>query len=122
MYDIALSTENHDLIIKDSDFILIGDAARVAQQIKIKLKFFLGEWFLRTTDGVPYLENILVKNPNLTHVRSIFRQQISSVDDVIAVNALNISLNSQKRELTVNFEAQTNYGLIVDKVVLGYSR
>lgn len=122
MYDIALSTETHDLVIIDGDILLISHAERVAQQIKIKLKFFLGEWFLDTRGGIPYIELILVKNPNLTHVRSIFRQQISSVDDVISVNSLNLYLNSQKRELAVNFEAETNYGLVSDKVVLGYSK
>jgi hypothetical protein len=120
MHDFALSAANHDLIFKDGDLVLISDAERVAQQIKIKLKSFLGEWFLDTTYGVPYWEDILIKNPSLDHIRNILRQQILDVDDVFAVTALSLTLNNQSRTLTVDFVAETTYGLVTAKEVLGY--
>lgn len=120
MYDIALSAQTHDLIIKDGDIVLIDNAERVVQQIKIKLKSFLGEWFLDTTYGIPYLEDILIKNPSIDHIRNILRQEIIDVDDVTAVTSLSVLLNRQSRTLTVNFEAQTTFGLVTSKEVLGY--
>lgn len=120
MYDIALSAHTHDLLIQDGDLLLIDNAERVAQQIKIKLRSFLGEWFLDTTYGVPYWEEILVKSPSLDHVRNILRQQILDVDGVSAVNSIELSLDRQSRKLTVTFEAQTTYGLVTDREVLGY--
>lgn len=120
MYDIALSAATHDLAKQDSDLLLIDNAERVAQQIKIKLKWFLNEWFLDTTGGMPYFEYILVKNPNITTIRNIFRKQILEVDDVSKVNLLTATLNRQTRELTVEYEAVTAYGLVTNREVLGY--
>ena len=42
MVDIALHANDHDILIKDGDFLLIDNAERVAQQIKVKLLTFLG--------------------------------------------------------------------------------
>ena len=120
-YDIALQIGTHDLIvISGGDILLIDNAERVAQQIQIKLKSFLGEWFLDTSYGVPYFEYILVKGPNMTHVRSILRQQISEVDDVSAVTDLTLSQDRQNRTLSVEYTAETTYGLVTRLEVLGY--
>ena len=120
MLDLALDAKKHDLIIADGDFIVIDNAERVAQQIKIQLLTWLGEWFLDTTHGVPYLDYILVKNPNLELIASIFREQIMKVDDVDFVNSLEIDYDAQTRTMTVEYEASTSYGLVSRKEKLGY--
>lgn len=120
MVDIALHANDHDILIKDGDFLLIDNAERVAQQIKVKLLTFLGEWFLDTTWGVPYLEYILVKQPNQELIKQILSEQISSVDDVKSLNALELDYQAKVRTLIVNYEVSTEYGLITRKVVLGY--
>lgn len=120
MVDIALHANDHDILIKDGDFLLIDNAERVAQQIKVKLLTFLGEWFLDTTWGVPYLEYILVKQPNQELIKQILSEQISSVDDVKSLNALELDYQVKIRALIVNYEVSTEYGLITRKEVLGY--
>lgn len=120
-YDIALQIGRHDLLTTEScDLLLIDNAERVAQQIRIKLKSFLREWFLDMSYGVPYFEYILVKQPNMTHIRSILRQQISDVADVSKVQELTFSLDRQNRALAVEYVAETTFGLVTGKEVLGY--
>ena len=120
MGDIALHANDHDILIKDGDFLLIDNAERVAQQIKVKLLTFLGEWFLDTTWGVPYLEYILVKQPNQELIKQILSEQILSVDDVKSLNALELDYQVKVRTLIINYEVSTEYGLITRKEVLGY--
>ena len=120
MVDIALHANDHDILIKDGDFLLIDNAERVAQQIKVKLLTFLGEWFLDNTWGVPYLEYILVKQPNQDLIKQILSEQISSVDDVKSLNALELDYQVIVRTLIINYEVSTEYGLITRKEVLGY--
>ncbi|HJI09839.1 MAG TPA: hypothetical protein OIL90_06950 [Phascolarctobacterium faecium] len=120
MVDIALHANDHDILIKDGDFLLIDNAERVAQQIKVKLLTFLGEWFLDNTWGVPYLEYILVKQPNQDLIKQILSEQISSVDDVKSLNALELDYQVKVRTLIINYEVSTEYGLITRKEVLGY--
>lgn len=120
MVDIALHANDHDILIKDGDFLLIDNAERVAQQIKVKLLTFLGEWFLDNTWGVPYLEYILVKQPNQELIKQILSEQISSVDDVKSLNALELDYQVKVRTLIIKYEVSTEYGLITRKEVLGY--
>lgn len=119
MLDLALNAKTHDLII-DTDVMFIDNAERVAQQIKIQLLTFLGEWFLDITHGVPYLEYILVKNPNFTLIREIFREQILKVDGVSSLVAIDLSYTPSTRKVTLSYEVETEYGLITKKEVLGY--
>lgn len=119
-YDLALSAASHDLLIIDGDLKLIDDAERIAQQIKITLQFWLGEWYLDISKGVPYLEHVLVKNPNMNHIRAIFREKILDVPGVTGVNKLQLSLDRKNRALSVSFEAETTAGLLTRREVLEY--
>src|SRR4051794_9209127 len=89
-YDLALNRIDHDLQFTQLStgkvsLLPMEGADRVAQQIKINLLAFLGEWFLDTTFGVPYLESILVKNPRMAVVETIVRNHIHSVPDVTGI-------------------------------------
>ena len=119
-YDICLNVKTWDIAFNNNDLILIDDAERIAQQIKISLQFWLGEWFINTTLGVPYLERICIKNPNLQHIRQIFRNTIQNVNGVTAVTALDLSVDAAKRVLTVTYTATTQSGVITRRELLGY--
>ena len=120
-YDLALDAKTHDIVVTaDSDVFFIDNAERVAQQIKIQLLTMLGEWFLDITHGVPYLEYILVKNPNFELIWQILKEQIQNVDDVEAVNSLELDYDSHQRRLSVTYAAETTYGLVTRREVLGY--
>ena len=119
-HDLALSAATHDLIIVDKDLVLINNAERVAQQIKITLLAFLGEWFLDQRFGVPYLESVMIKNPNMVYIRGILRGKILDVPDVKSVDSLSTQINIKTRTLTVSYEANTAYGLVKRREVLGY--
>ena len=78
----------------------INGADKVAQQIKINLLSLLGEWFLDIRYGVPYLEEILVKNPRLSTVETILRNHIGSVPDVIRIDSFGMDWSWSKSFLT----------------------
>ena len=120
LLDIALDNKKHDLLLINEDLLLIDNAERVAQQIKIQLSTFLGEWFLNKSHGVPYLERILVKNPNLIIVRQLLINQILLVDDVTKVENMTLDFNRKTRILTVDYTARTPYGLVTKKEILNY--
>lgn len=121
MYDITLNVNTNDLILDGgNDLMIIDNAERVAQQIRIKLKTFKEEWFLDNTFGVPYFESIFVKNPSEELIRNILRAQIKEVDDVESVDSITLEIDNATRTLTVDFETSTAYGLVTGKEVLGY--
>ena len=120
MYDLALNVDNWDLVFHNNDLMIIDNAERIGQQIKITLQFWLDEWFLDTTKGIPYLQYICVKNPNLQHIRQIFRNAILSVDGVDSVTQLNLNVNAKERILSVEYTANTTAGLLTRRELLGY--
>lgn len=119
-YDIAMNMGTGDLVLKGGDLVLIDNAERVVQQVLISLREWLGEWFLNTRDGVPYLEYILVKNPNETHIRQVLSDAILAVEGVSAITSMDFTFNRVLRVLTVEYEATTIYGTVTSREVLGY--
>ena len=137
-FDLALNCLDHDMVFHTSaDFqnpaqpkIVtppdvtkytiwpIDGADKCAQQIKINLLSFLGEWFLDVTYGVPYLEEILIKNPRMASVETILRNHISSVPDVIRIDSFGLNWDRQNRFLFVEFACDTNLGPIKESVKL----
>ena len=121
-HDLAMDMATGDLVLRDGDVLIIDNAERVAQQILITLRFWLGEWFLDTKDGIPYLEYVLVKSPNLLHIRQIFTEAMEKVDGVKRVEKINIVFEVKNRSLEVDYEVTTDYGLIKQREVLGDGR
>ena len=122
MFDIAMDINTNDIVLSDGAILMIDNAERVAQQILITLRFWYGEWFLNTTEGTPYLEYILVKQPNMAHIRQILTEQIQSVEGVKAVTDMELTFDQRERSLLVEYTADTDYGLVTDKAILGYDR
>jgi len=104
-------------VLKYTIFTING-ADKVAQQIKITLLAFLGEWFLDVTFGVPYLEEILVKNPHMAAVETILRSHIADVPHVLRLETFTMEWDRARRNLGVNFVAITDYGPITDSFKL----
>lgn len=115
MIDLKLDSR-HDLLFKNNKFLLVNGVNQKAQQIKVVLLTFLGEWFLDTTMGLPYFDEILAKNPDSSRIHAIFRKKIMAVVGVIAVEALSLEFQRKERVLNVRFSAKTQEGVVKDEV------
>lgn len=109
MSDIKLGTDG-DLDLSGSELTLVEDAEAIAQEIRIGLKLFQGEWFLDQRVGMPYIQQILVKNPNLDVLQNLFVQAIESVPGVATVDDCALTLDNETRTLLVTFTATTDDG------------
>ncbi len=116
--DIALD-ENGDWLIAGGDVQLIGDGPAILQACQIALEFFQGEWFLDTSAGVPWWQQVLVKNPAPGQLAGVFRNALLGVAGVKQVLSLELSYDPPLRSLSVEFEVQTDLGLLPGSVVLG---
>ena len=89
---------------------MTGDLPGIKQQTTLRLGFFKGEWFLNEDTGIPWYEEIIVKNPNLIRIREIFRDAILSVTGIREVTFMDLLFSSYARTLSVNFRASTDLG------------
>lgn len=90
---------SHDLeLSKDNDAILVDGVQRIAQQVKVTLLTFLGEWFLDETWGIPYFEKILIKSPSRAEIENIIRAKVRDVPGVTAVPRVEVEIDAQARQ------------------------
>jgi hypothetical protein len=113
--DLELGEGTHDLVVNTStgDLTILEGLDATAQRLKIKLLFFLGEWFLDQSVGIPYYESVLIKNPNLAVVNAIFRKAILTDEAVEAINQFELTIDSAARSAHLLFKADTVDGPLV---------
>ncbi len=113
---------SRDLLLTDAgDLDLSGNAAHLSedlqairQSITIHLKFFRGEWFLDEDAGLPYFQEVLIKNPQLPAVQSVFRAELLKVPGVASVESLSLVFTASTRSLVVTFRVVTDTGEILE--------
>ena len=106
--DLALGELSHDISITDS----------VAQAIRIRLLWFFNEWRFSPDFGVPYFEEILVKNPNDLRIRQIIRDEVTSVDEVETCTNVQLQINADR---TANISFYVTVGGTKEKMEVDVS-
>lgn len=109
MSTLALNSDN-DIYFDDSGKLVFiqgtNSDKEILQRIKVRLRFFKGEWFLNTDHGLPYFDNILGTKPlNLNILESIFRTQILDVEGVKSILESTIDYDGNQRKILYNFKA-----------------
>ncbi len=112
MLDIKLTADG-DLDCSELGLQLIDGSPRVAQQVRTRLRTFLGEWEFDLEAGVPWYQNILgIKGVNLNDVENRLRAQVLDVADVLAIVSFSTAFNASLRTLTISARITTTFGLI----------
>lgn len=106
-----------DLLLADGDLVLTNDAdARgtnpTLQSIMQRLRLFRGEWFLNTSVGVPYYQQILVKNPNRAAIDLAIQSTIISTPGVGRLISYASRFTTANRLIAISFRAATRAGIV----------
>lgn len=113
MSDIKLGS-NHDLVIVNGDLVILPDSVdSIIQDLDQALLEFLGEWFLDTSQGLPYYQSIFVKNPNLNLIEGIIQNRILDVDGIDEMVDFVFAYDKVKRGLTMSFDAKCTNGAVI---------
>lgn len=114
MADLRL-TDDGDLAIVDDALSIVDGEEALRQHLLIRLRFFLGEWFLDSRLGVPYFDSVLVKNPNLVLVRGIIRQAILTTPGVDSIESFDFTYTNATRRMELDFTVRrSDDGTLLD--------
>lgn len=106
MIDLQINGLTKNMVITNRDFVLTPTLSEyVAQKLKLHLSIFKGEWYLNNTIGIPYFQEIFVKNPNLSRIEDIFKREIISIMGVDSIQSFILNYDNNTRELAVTFTA-----------------
>jgi len=105
MKDLRL-TNDGDLYVSEDGDVELTDS--VVQAIKVRLRWFLGEWRINTDYGMPYYDEVFIKNPSTSVLEDRIRTEILTIDEVEAVNSVSVSINRNTRTASVSFSVTSN--------------
>ncbi len=88
---------------------LVNSSEAVAQAVETRLALISGEWFLDTTEGTPYLTQILGAGTSAVYDQAI-KTRILGTQGVLSIVSYSSSKNTTTRALTVNASISTLYG------------
>ncbi len=79
--DIALdltptSPTFNDLLIVNGNLVLVDGVGAIQQHVVQRIRIFLGEWFMDNTIGIPFFDQVLIKNPDQSKIDAIFQNVI----------------------------------------------
>lgn len=112
MKDLAVNVDTGDILISAGDMQLVDNLDAVEQRIRTRLRFLAGEWFLDTRVGVPYFDDILVKNPNFPDVENILKVEILETEGVEELLSFDSSFDNAARFLSVTCNIRTVHGVL----------
>lgn len=96
--DLAIDPLTNDIEIP---IRLLTGVDAILQRIWIRLRFWLGEWFLDTRLGVPWIERILVKGADPRAIRQILVKVVLSIPGVARVTNFETSVDTRSRTFSV---------------------
>jgi len=103
-----------DLRLVDGQLVLVEDEDAIAQDLRTRLRWFKGEWFLDARTGFPWFERILGQKVTERVVESLLRKAISSTPGVARIATLRVSIDRPTRALTATFAVVSTGGAVVD--------
>jgi len=115
MTDIML-TKDGDLAISETGDISVTESVR--QAILVRLRWIYQEWRLGPEYGFPWFEEIWVKNPNEVKIRHLIREEIMTVEEVVAAKVLDFRFDKKNRAVTITYEAETTEETFREEVTL----
>mgnify|MGYP001560581996 CR=1 FL=1 len=108
-----------DLLLTGGDLVMVTGIDAIAQHLSMRLRMNRGEWFLDTALGVPLFDEVLVKNPNMGVIESIYRDIILETPGVLELKTISLEFDPATRSLEINFDVRTDLGRIVGAVQAG---
>ncbi len=109
--DICLSSVTNDIFSSGKDLALTPNTTQsIIQRIRVRLKFFQGEWFLNTAFGVPYHQTIFRKGVTKAQADTIFRAEILDTPGVLGIITFTSTFDRATRVYTLNFSCKAATG------------
>lgn len=105
--EIDLDNEFNDIKIIDGKLSLTSNTVlEVSQRLRVRLKTYRQEWYGNTSVGVPYLDNILVKNINKEAVDGLFKALIIETEGVLSLDFFSSEYSERYRTYSATFKCR----------------
>lgn len=115
MYDIKLNS-NGDVDISETGDISLTKSIR--QNAQIRLRWIKNEWKLGPEFGFPWFEDVFVKNPDVSRINMLIRNEISQIEGIKNVIVTKSTLDKQNRIAKFEFTYSVGEETFREELVL----
>lgn len=112
-FDLLLDQATNDLVFTNKDLTFTStDPIEIGQRVAMLLRVFEGEWFLDTSYGIPYRQQIIAQARSQKEVDSIFIAAISQQAGVDSIASFTSNFDRPTRSYTAVVTINTTAGAI----------
>lgn len=115
--NLYLDPGTYDLVLDGSFNLRVTTTFTewLSQKLENRLKTFEREWFANDRIGIPFIGTILVKNPNITQVNAIFKDEILSTEGVKEIIKFEVTFDTSIRKYIISdLQVRSTEGDIVN--------
>lgn len=113
--DLEIGDDN-DLVFYEDGPRFVSGLAGVRQNIRTALQLKLGEWFMDTSLGVPWFQELLGDaskgSDRDAKIRTALTREILSVPDIQSITSLSMSFDNRGRKMTIEFTVKCAFGTV----------
>lgn len=111
-------TNENDIQVLNNTISFVTGGDEILQRVRQRLNTFLAEWFLDLSVGVPYFEQVLIKNPNADVIQAIFKREILGTPGIVELLEYTQDLDVATRNLKITFTARGDEGVLSDEILV----
>jgi hypothetical protein len=113
MSDIRLNANGSDIDLTGLELSLVEGNEAIAQEVRIGMRFFRGEWRLDRRVGIDYFGRIFgQKGARPEDVAAVYRQALLSIPGVVQVDSVLVTL--VERGANVRWRVVTDEGAVIE--------
>lgn len=105
--DLLIDPATNDIAYKNGLVRYATSGNEVAQRVITRIRRLQGEWFIDTTAGMPYLQDILGKR-DINYFKLLLRKEILNTDGVQSINTFRMSFNSKTGYISIYVEIKVD--------------
>jgi len=102
--------EDWDIFFINGNQVFVRGIDQIVQNVRVRLQFFLTEYFLDETIGMPWFEQVLIKHFNIDQIENRVKQEILATDGILNIQKFIMNFNPAERILSIAFKAETESG------------
>lgn len=113
---LSISQPGNDLVFTGNPpgLVLVEGAHAVGQHVRQRLQTFIGEWFLDTQAGMPWLDQILGRKYDPALAETVVKAEIMKTDGVREITSFSVAFLGETRGLRIrSIEVLTDYDEVV---------
>lgn len=101
-FTLSIDQETRDLALgADGGPVAVYDAEAIAQHVRQRLGTYFGEWFLDTSCGVRWIQDIFGRQYSPDLATAIVKREILNTEGVTGIDTFSISFDPATRGLHI---------------------